>query len=143
MYPKWFVEDQLSFNLPRLPWPLVFGQFGYDPYAADTVKHASVQVTPYLRYFAFDPKIMTRKMRKRINEEVSEQVDESTVLNRDHSADTAAAKSHNNNPEGDEITTSSSHITGPGRKQFECGKCGRTFLFTPIESLRHRKSCTG
>ena len=27
------------------------------------------------------------------------------------------------------------------RKQFHCQDCGQTFMLTPVESLKHRKSC--
>ncbi|KND02720.1 uncharacterized protein SPPG_01803 [Spizellomyces punctatus DAOM BR117] len=138
-----FLDLDVSFTAERLKMQEVSQMFGYDSYTPETLKQASVQVTPYLRYFAANPKIVTRKMRKLLYEEV---VDDMQTEHPEPASDHAKELPVEPSVDMAEKTTeepSSQSAQDAARKTFECSKCGRTFLFTPVETLRHRRNCPG
>ncbi|KAI8810129.1 P-loop containing nucleoside triphosphate hydrolase protein [Cladochytrium replicatum] len=112
--------------------------FGYDPYKrADEVP--VVHVTPSVRFFPKNLQSITARISKRLllpdvelysppqNRSIPETVRLDDVLTKDHN-----------------MPRSSIHLQdklGSNRKSFECPKCEKSFLFTSVEILKHRKSC--
>ncbi|TPX59428.1 hypothetical protein PhCBS80983_g02487 [Powellomyces hirtus] len=147
-----FLDLPTTFTVERLKTQDIPRMFGYDPYATESNPSAAVPLTPNIRYFVPAPKTLTRKIRARVALpcgrhalDVSELSRSSpSVANPSSSPPTSSTTSQA--PlitEECSIESSSTPSSGVARQPMVCAHCGKSFVFTPVELLRHRRNCGG
>ncbi|KAI8916582.1 putative ATP-dependent RNA helicase DHX34 [Powellomyces hirtus] len=147
-----FLDLPTTFTVERLKTQDIPRMFGYDPYATENNPSAAVPLTPNIRYFVPTPKTLTRKIRARVALPCGRHALDVSELSR---SSPSAANPSSSPPtssttsqaplitEECSIESSSIPSSGVARQPMVCAHCRKSFVFTPVELLRHRKSCGG
>ncbi|KAJ3333575.1 DEAH (Asp-Glu-Ala-His) box polypeptide 34 [Blyttiomyces sp. JEL0837] len=151
------LESNAKCHVERLRMQDVPIWFGYDPYNATTTpSHAAVRLTPNVRYFLAHPhsiRLSPKKLKRLLEfpESGPRVVDVTSNLDSKSGQGTAMEKQkegiagNTTDMFGGSGGSVDSVVGGEnvvkGRKMMTCDACGETLSMTPVEFLKHKRSC--